>query len=71
MNETEKRRKLTRGYSSARVPFTTSHTRAEVEFYHFIARALCRQVLEDGDSELLIYRAREVESPQPGPSIAR
>lgn len=59
--------RLTRSgsYTSARVPITAAETLAEGEFNRFYARGLCRRAIEDGISELVIYRAKQVREPRP------
>lgn len=59
--------RLTRSgsYTKAKVPITAAETLAEGEFNRFYARGLCRRAIEDGISELVIYRAKQVREPRP------
>jgi hypothetical protein len=60
----EQRRKPKGGYTIARVPVTAPDTLAEGEFNRFYVRGLCLRALEDGITELVVYRAKEVTSPR-------
>lgn len=64
MNYEEQKRKPSGGYTIAKVPVTAPDTLAEGEFNRFYVRGLCLRALEDGISELEIYRAKEVSSPR-------
>ena len=65
MRATRPRRTPKGGATPAKVPATAPETLAEGEFNRFYARGLCRQALEDGVNELVIYRAKEVRNPRP------
>ena len=65
INLTEERRKPKGGFTTARVPVTAPETLAEGEFNRFYLRALCLRAIEEGTSELIIYRAKPVENPRP------
>lgn len=65
INIEERRRKPKGGYTTARVPMTApADTLAEGEFNRFYVRGLCLRALEDGTAELIVYRAKEVMTPQ-------
>jgi hypothetical protein len=64
INFEEQRRKPKGGYSMVRVPVTAPDTLAEGEFNRFYVRGLCLRAMEDGHSELVIYRAKEVMTPR-------
>lgn len=59
------RRKPKGGYAISTVAATAAETLAENEFNRYYLRALCRRAMEDGVSELVIYRARAVREPRP------
>lgn len=65
INETERRRKPSGGYSEAKVPRTAPATLAEGEFNRFYARGLCRYAIDTGVESLTVYRAKFVEQPRP------
>ena len=65
LNEMEERRKPKGGTTMARVPITAPETLAEGEFNRFYIRGLCLRVLAAGTTELIVYRAKEVENPRP------
>ena len=44
----------------AEVPYTAPETLAEGEFNRFYARGLCRRAIEEGTSQLIVYRAKQV-----------
>jgi len=50
---------------SAAVPETAAETLAEGEFNRYYIRGLCRRAIDEGLSNLVIYRAKTVESPRP------
>lgn len=62
---TEPRRKPKGGVTFADVPVTAAETLSEGEFNRFYIRGLCRRAIEDGISELIIYRAKAVDAPRP------
>lgn len=47
-----------------RVPATAAATLAEGEFNRFYIRALCLRALQDGATEVDVYRAKAVEEPR-------
>jgi len=59
------RRKPQGGYSIAGTPENAAELLAESEFNRYYIRALARRAIEDGISELVIYRAKSVRSPRP------
>lgn len=65
LNEMEERRKPKGGTTMARVPITAPQTLAEGEFNRFHIRGLCVRALAAGTPNLIIYRAKEVDSPRP------
>lgn len=65
LNEMEERRKPKGGTTMARVPIIAPETLAEGEFNRFYIRGLCVRALTAGTTELIIYRAKEVENPRP------
>jgi hypothetical protein len=65
LNEMEERRKPKGGTTMARVPVTAPETLAEGEFNRFYIRGLCVRALGAGVQKLIVYRAKEVETPRP------
>ncbi len=61
----EERRKPDGSIITARVPVTAPETLAEGEFNRFYIRGVCRRAVEDNVSELVIYRAKQVDNPRP------
>lgn len=59
MKITEKRRS-----STVKVPITAPETLAEGEFNRFYMRALCVRAIEDGISEVVVCRGKEVSQPR-------
>lgn len=59
------RRKPKGGYGIASTPENAAEMLAEGEFNRYYIRALARRALEDGISELVVYRAKPVSSPRP------
>lgn len=53
------------GYSISATPDNAAQVLAESEFNRYYIRALARRALEDGISELVIYRAKPVTNPRP------
>ena len=49
---------------SRKVPVNAADTLAEGEFNRFYLRGLCRRALENGEKELVIYRAKPVSQPR-------
>jgi lysyl-tRNA synthetase class 2 len=64
MKMEEEKRKPKGGYTMAKIPVTAPDTLAEGEFNRFYMRALCRRAIEDGISELIVYRAKETKNPR-------
>ena len=58
-------RSTARGIITARVPVTAPDTLAEGEFNRFYARGLCRHAIDQGITDVEIYRAKQVENPRP------
>ena len=63
--KTQPRRKPKGGYSIAGTPENAPQVLAESEFNRYYIRALARRAIEDGISELVIYRAKPVSNPRP------
>lgn len=59
------RRKPKGGYTMAAVPVTAHQTMGEGEFGRYYARGLCRRAIDEGISQLEVYRAKEVREPRP------
>ena len=59
------RRNPTGGYSIAATAENAAQVLAESEFNRYYIRALARRAMEDGISELVIYRAKPVTNPRP------
>jgi hypothetical protein len=59
------RRRPKGGYAIAAAPANAADLLAESEFNRFYIRALARRAMEDGISDLVIYRAKPVQSPRP------
>lgn len=53
------------GYSISATPENAAQVLAESEFNRYYIRALARRAIEDGISELVIYRAKPVSNPRP------
>jgi hypothetical protein len=53
------------GYSITATPENAAQVMAESEFNRYYIRALARRAMEDGISELVIYRAKPVSNPRP------
>src|SRR5512133_2665268 len=53
------------GYSITATPENAAQVLAESEFNRYYIRALARRAMEDGISELVIYRAKPVSNPRP------
>ncbi len=58
-------RKTKNGITMVNVPVTANETLAEGEFNRFYIRALCRCAIEDGISQVEVYRAKQVDVPRP------
>ncbi|MEO5886974.1 MAG: hypothetical protein ABIQ77_04850 [Anaerolineales bacterium] len=59
------RRKPRGGYAIAATPENAAEVLSEGEFNRYYIRAVARRAIEDGISELVIYRAKQVNSPRP------
>ena len=59
------RRRPKGGYAVAAAPANAADLLAESEFNRFYIRALARRAIEDGISDLVVYRAKAVQSPRP------
>ena len=59
------RRNPSGGYSIAATAENAAQVLAESEFNRYYIRALARRAIEDGISELVIYRAKPVTNPRP------
>lgn len=62
---TQPRRKPEGGYMIAATPANAARLLAESEFNRFYIRALARRAIEDGISQLVVYRAKPVRNPRP------
>lgn len=60
-NQTEPRRTRNGGMTAAEIPFTAADTLAEGEFNRYYMRAICRRALEDGITQVEVYRAKAVQ----------
>ena len=59
------RRNPSGGYSIAATAENAAQVLAESEFNRYYIRALARRAIEDGISELVVYRAKPVANPRP------
>jgi hypothetical protein len=59
------RRKPKGGFAIAATPENAAEVLSESEFNRYYIRALARRAIEDGISELVVYRAKQVNSPRP------
>jgi hypothetical protein len=64
-NGFEERRNRQGGFSMVKVPITASVTFAEGEFNRIYCRGLCLRAIEEGISEVIVYRGKNVEQPRP------
>lgn len=53
------------GYSIAATPENAAEVLAESEFNRYYIRGLARRAIEDGITDLIIYRAKPVQTPRP------
>ena len=65
INATEQRKTPKGGTTTARIPVTAPETLAEGEFNRFYVHGLCRRAIDEGISDLIIYRAKQVTNPRP------
>ena len=59
------RRGSSEGFTLVAVPSNAAQMLAEGEFNRYYIRALARRALEDGITELVVFRAKPVERPRP------
>ena len=59
------RRKPKGGYAIASTPENAAEMLSESEFNRYYIRAVARRAIEDGIPELVVYRAKPVNSPRP------
>lgn len=59
------RRKPKGGYAIAATPENAAEVLSESEFNRYYIRALALRAIEDGIAELVVYRAKQVNSPRP------
>jgi hypothetical protein len=59
------RRKPKGGFAIAATPENAAEVLSESEFNRYYIRALARRAIEDGIPELVVYRAKQVNSPRP------
>lgn len=57
-------RQTKRGASRSSVPHNAAETFAEGEFNRFYIRGVCKRALENGDTEVEVYRAKAVRDPR-------
>ena len=65
IERTLSRHKPEGGYMVVAAPVNAARILAESEFNRFYMRALARRAVEDGISELVVYRAKQVRNPRP------
>ncbi|CQR52429.1 hypothetical protein [Paenibacillus riograndensis] len=63
LNAKESRR-TKNGVTLVSVPVTAADTLSEGEFNRYYIRALCREVIEEEQGQLVVYRAKAVSSPR-------
>ena len=61
----EERRKSKGGITIAKVPHNAAQQLAEGEFNRFYLRGICSRALDEGKSQIQIYRGKEVSNPRP------
>lgn len=59
------RRKSSGGYTIVTIPENAAEMIANDTFNHYYIRAVARRALEEGQTEVVVYRARPVETPRP------
>jgi hypothetical protein len=59
------RRDQSEGFSLVAVPSNAAQVLAESEFNRYYIRGLARRALEDGITQLVVFRAKPVERPRP------
>jgi len=60
IKKSERRRKPTGGFTTAKVPSNAPETLAEGEFNRFYTKGLCRRAIEEGIDEVQVYRGKTV-----------
>ena len=65
LNRTIPRKNPKGGFSIASAPANAAEILAESEFNRFYIRALARRAIEDGITDLVVYRAKPVQNPRP------
>jgi hypothetical protein len=65
MRTREEKRTPSGGTTIAQIPVTAMETLAEGEFNRFYARGLCLRAIEDGVSDVEVYRGKQVQQPRP------
>ena len=65
MKDLETKAKPKGGYTIAHVPDIATETLADGQFNRFYMAAICRRALEDGKSNVSIYRAKQRIDPRP------
>jgi len=64
MKHLEQRTKPKGGYTVAHVPDTAAETMAEGQFNRFYMAAICRRAIEDGKTNVRVYRAKHRGEPR-------
>ena len=65
MNTREVRSTRSGGTTLAKVPVTAPETLAEGEFNRFYARGLCARAIDEGITDVEVYRGKQVQRPRP------
>jgi hypothetical protein len=65
IERTGHRRKTSGGYSIVSIPDNAAEMIANDAFNRYYIRAVARRALEEGQTEVIVYRARPVETPRP------
>lgn len=65
MKHLEMKAKPNGGYTIAHVPDIATEILADGQFNRFYMAAICRRALEDGKSNVMIYRAKKRKEPRP------
>jgi hypothetical protein len=65
INKTLPRKNPKGGFSIASAPVNAADVLAESEFNRFYIRALARRAIQEGISDLIVYRAKPVQNPRP------
>jgi len=61
----EQRKTRGGGFTTAKVTVTAPETLAEGEFNRFYVRGLCARAIEEGITEVEVYRGKRVKQPRP------